>query len=506
MRILILLIGLATWFASAQTHNLNNLSLAQTQSLLKSGAVTFPMLLDHYLNRIEKHDRNGASINSVAILTPNLVQQANAMQQRLDSGDPLGPLFGAFVVVKDNIDIAGIPNTAGSWLMREHIPKKDAFIITQLRKSDAIILGKTNLSEWANFRSNMSSSGWSSLHGQTLNPHDPTRSPCGSSSGSGAAIAADFALMAIGTETDGSVTCPSALNGIVGFKPSLGLLSRTGIIPIAHSQDTAGPMTRNVADAYALFKALLGKDSQDPASYQNVIFPEKLTAGALKGKRIGIVRNLMGYHPRVDQVFEQQLSVLRDAGATIVDNANISTHGKWGEHEYLVLLAEFKAGLNAYLEKSDAPVKSLQDLINKNQQYAKKTMPFFAQDTFITSQNAPTLTDPKYLNALKMSKALTTEQGIDATLATNNLDVLIAPTGSPAWKIDHINGDHFKGSASSASAVSGYPHLTVPMGTVSDMPVGISFLGGHQQDLLIFQVAYDYEQMTHALIVPKATK
>ena len=501
-RILLVFTMLFTATESAAKDSLSELDLKQTQNKLLAKQITAQQLLQYYLDRIDSFDQAGPTLNSIAFINPNAHQQAQQLDQKIQDDLPLGALFGAFVVVKDNIDIANMPNTAGSWLMREHIAKNNAFVIQQLLAQDAIILAKTNLSEWANFRSNMSSSGWSSLHGQTLNPHDTTRSPCGSSSGSGAAIAADFGLLGIGTETDGSVTCPAAVNGIVGFKPTLGRISRQGIIPIAHSQDTAGPMARTVTDVAALFNAMQGKDNADSATFaaQPVRLP--INQGALKGKRLGIVRNLMGYHPQVDALFEQQVALLQKAGATIIDNANIETRGSWNDSEYLVLLAEFKADLNQYLSTHDAPVKNLADAIAQNSQYQKRTMPFFAQDIFIEAQAAPDLSDTNYLNAIKFNRKQAGELGIDTTLKKFQLDALIAPSGAPAWKIDHVNGDHFLGSASSAAAVSGYPHITVPMGTISGLPVGLSFMSRFNQDTMLIEIAFDYEQLAQARVTP----
>jgi amidase/aspartyl-tRNA(Asn)/glutamyl-tRNA(Gln) amidotransferase subunit A len=488
---------------SADKPSFSNLTLAKTQVLLKSGDATLADLVDYYLSRIDKYDANGNKINSVAQLNPVLKQQIASLQSKLDDKEPLGTLFGAVVLLKDNIDAKGMVNSAGSWLMREHKPKQDAFVVARLIAEDALILGKANLSEWANFRSSKSSSGWSSLHGQTLNPHDPSRSPCGSSAGSGAAIAADFALLAVGTETDGSVTCPAAVNGIVGIKPTLGLLSRSGIIPIAHSQDTAGPMTRTVTDAVIMLEAMMGIDPMDHAALAPVSLRQHLKLGGLKGKRIGVMRNMMGYHPDLDQIFEQQLAVFEQAGAIIVDYADIETKGKWGADEYTVLLAEFKADLNQYLAQSKAPLKSLEEAIAKNIEFAPRTMPVFAQEIFIAAQAAPNLDEKAYLEALANSKLLTGVQGIDATLAKHNVDFLIAPTTAPGWKIDHINGDNYMGSAGSASAVSGYPHITVPMGKVQHMPVNISFIGAKLSEALLVQAAYEFEQLTQARVSPK---
>lgn len=492
----------ATRASEAISKQLHELTLNETQTLLRDNTITVTQLSNYYLQRIEKFDDKGPTLNAVVTLNQQLAEQVAALDKKLKSDAPLGTLFGAMVLLKDNIDATGMPNTAGSWLLREHVPSKDAYLVEKLKAQDAIILGKTNLSEWANFRSTMSSSGWSSLHGQTLNPHDTTRSPCGSSSGSGVAVAADFTLLAVGTETDGSVTCPAAVNGIVGIKPTLGFISRSGIIPIAHSQDTAGPMARSVADAVVMLEAMMGEDENDASSIAPAPLAEYLKADGLKGKRIGVVRNMMGYHPQLDDVFEAQLSILEKAGAIIIDNANIEDKGGWNEDEYNVLLAEFKAGLNHYLTKSNAPIKSLQEAIDKNEAAKERTMPLFGQEIFISAQEAPELTDKRYLDALRSAKQKAGKDGIDATLAKYNVDLLIAPTTAPAWKIDHIDGDHFLGSASGAAAVAGYPHITVPMGEVHGMPVNMSFIGGAESEGVLIEAAYGFEQATHARITP----
>lgn len=496
------LVLLISTSAVAQEPELDELNLKQTQELLSQKTLTVVRLVEYYQQRIQQYDTDGLGLNSVAQLNPQVHQQAQALDAKLKTGAKLGKLFGAVVLLKDNIDAKGMANTAGSWLMREHMPTSDAYLVKRLMAEDALILGKTNLSEWANFRSSMSSSGWSSLHGQTLNPHDTSRSPCGSSAGSGVAIAADFALLAVGTETDGSVTCPAAVNGIVGIKPTLGLVSRSGIIPIAHSQDTAGPMTRSLTDAVIMLEAMMGEDPQDSQSLAPIKLSSHLRLGGLKGKRIGIVRNLMGYHPGLDQVFNAQLAILEKAGAILVEDANLETKGSWDEDEYTVLLSEFKADLNTYLAASQAPLKSLQDAIAKNQQFSQHTMPIFGQEIFISAQKSKDLTDPTYVTALANAKRQAGKLGIDATLAKYELDLLIAPTTAPAWKIDHIDGDHYLGSASGPAAVAGYPHITIPMGKVAHLPVNISFFGGALSEGILIEAAYDYEQISQARITP----
>lgn len=503
MKYLVLIIS--TLWVSLQVQaapELKQLSIHSTQQKLAIGEINLQQLADYYLQRIDNIDKTGPKLNSVVQINPNLKQRISLLQQKQAQSQKLGQLFGVFVLLKDNIDTAdGMANTAGSWLLRNHKPKQAAFLVQQLLAQDAIILGKTNLSEWANFRSTMSSSGWSSLYGQTLNPYDVTRSPCGSSSGSAVAIAADLATIAIGTETDGSVTCPSAINGLVGIKPTLGLISRTGIIPIAHSQDTAGPMARSVTDAVLLLEAMMGKDPEDKQSFSPTPLSQHLITDGLKGKRIGIVTNLMGYHPQLDKLFEQQLVYLRRAGAQLIQ-VELSNNGAWAEQEYQVLLSEFKTDLAHYLKRSQAPIKNLQQLIEFNKTYAKKTMPIFGQDIFEESLSTFDINSKEYRQALKASKRLAGKEGIDATLKQHKLDLLIAPTGQPAWKIDHINGDQFLGSATSPAAVSGYPHITVPMGMISGLPVGMSFFAGHLSEGILIEAAYAYEQQSKARVTP----
>ncbi|WP_084407423.1 amidase [Aestuariibacter salexigens] len=485
----------------------DNLSLKQVQTHLADGEYSIEQLAEHYLARIARYDDQGININAVVQINPHWRSRAQTLDNQRKEGQSTGPLHGAIVLLKDNIDTGeGMVNSAGSWLLREHRPADDAFLVQRLRDAGALILGKTNLSEWANFRSTKSSSGWSSLYGQTVNPHDTTRSPCGSSSGSGAAIAADFALMAVGTETDGSVVCPSAVNGIVGIKPSIGRVSRDGIIPISHSQDTAGPMARSVADAVMLLNTMQGKDAADDSTLAPIDLTVALNPDGLRGKRVGILRNFLGYHPDLDRVFEQQLEVLKAAGAELVDPVSMDTRGQWGRGEYQVLLSEFKDGLNRYFESSNAPIKNLQDAITLNEANSAITMPYFGQEIFMQAADSHPLDSEEYQSARQDSLRAAAQDGIDALIAKHNLDVLIAPTTAPAWKIDRVNGDHYMGSASGAPAVAGYPHVTVPMGFVAHMPVGLSFIGGNKQDIKTIEAAYAYEQVSQALRPPRLTQ
>ncbi|WP_042142347.1 MULTISPECIES: amidase [unclassified Pseudoalteromonas] len=484
---------------SSHAHINENLTVRQIHQKMQSDELTSQELVQFYLDRIKKYDDNGNKLNAVVQLNSNALLQAKQLDKYYLQYGKKGPLHGIPVLLKDNIDTNdGMANTAGSYALADNYPNKNAFLVEKLIEDGAIILGKTNLSEWANFRSTNASSGWSGLYGQSKNPYDPTASPCGSSSGSGIAIAANFATLAVGTETDGSVTCPSAVNGIVGLKPTLGTISRSGIIPISRSQDTAGTMTRNVTDAAIMLNSLVAKDKSDSASIDSKVdYLSHLKTDGLKGKRIGIARNLMGYHKKLDDVFEQAVKDLKAQGAIIIDNANIETYGQWNSPEFEVLLYEFKHGLNNYLKhvKGRSP-KSLEALITFNLKHKSKEMPYFEQELFEMAQSKGKLTDQQYLDALEKSKLLTQDKGIDLVLKKHNLDLIIAPTSQPAWKTDWITGDHFLGSASSAAAVSGYPHITVPMGYVHHLPVGISMFGAKLSEGTLIEAAFGFEQAT----------
>jgi len=476
-----------------------NLTIEQIHQQMAKKQLTSQSLVSFYLTRIKQFDQNGVKLNSVVQLNKNALAQAKQLDQYFKQKGLKGSLHGIPVLLKDNIDtIDGMANTAGSLALKDNYPSRDAFLVQQLKNAGAIILGKTNLSEWANFRSTSSSSGWSGLYGQSKNPYDVSTSPCGSSSGSAISVAANFATLAVGTETDGSVTCPAAINGVVGIKPTLGTISRQGIIPIAHSQDTAGPMARNVTDAVRMLSAMVSRDGNDNGAINSEIdYLSHLRKDGLKGKRIGIVRNLMGYHNKLDQVFEQAVQDLKTQGAVIIDNTDIETNGQWDDAEYEVLLYEFKNDLNDYLKNTAEGVpKSLVELIAFNKKNSAVEMPYFDQEIFEMAQAKGELSDKDYLDALKKAKSLTQGKGIDATLKKYNLDLLIAPTVQPAWKTDWVNGDHYLGSATSPAAVSGYPHITVPMGYVLGLPVGISMFSGNLQEGILIEAAYGYEQAT----------
>ncbi len=482
---------------------------------MESGRETSRSLVDQYLSRIAAVDRSGPSLHSVLEINP----EAQAIADRLDAerkaGRVRGPLHGIPILLKDNIATADkMMTTAGSLALAGATPPKDAFIVARLREAGAVILGKTNLSEWANFRSTHSSSGWSGRGGQTKNPYALDRNPSGSSSGSGAAIAANLAAAAVGSETDGSIVSPSNNNSLVGIKPTLGLVSRTGIVPIAHSQDTAGPMTRTVTDAAILLSAMAGHDPDDPAGSGLLARPgptqgaapedymAALDRNSLKGARIGVVRNkLFGSSPLADAIANTAIADMKKQGAVIVDPANIATLGKFGDAEFDVLLYEFKADLNKYLTWLGAasPVHSLADVIAFNNSHKEQELPYFGQEIMTMAQKKGPLTDAKYRAALARNHLLSRVQGIDAVMTKYTLDALVAPTGSPAWLTDLVNGDPGAANAeapSTVTSVAGYPHITVPGGYARGLPVGISFFGRAWSEATLLKIAYAYEQAT----------
>jgi len=493
-------------------ETMNELTIFQIQKHLESKTLTTRAIAEFFLDRIAAIDKSGPMINSIIELNPDAIEIADQLDTERRSGQIRGPLHGIPIVLKDNIDTHDqMTTTAGSLALEGSIAPRDAFLVERLRANGALILAKANLSEWANFRSKHSSSGWSSRGGQTRNPYALDRNPCGSSSGSAAAVAADFCTAAIGTETDGSIVCPAHANGVVGLKPTLGLVSRAGVIPIAHSQDSAGPMARNVADIAIILGCLTGIDPRDPATqtsegYFHNDYTQFLNPNGLKGARLGVARNYFGADPRVDQLIENAIKIMKEQGAEIIDPASITTDGRWGKSEMEVLLTEFKADLNAYLAtlSPGAPVHSLEELIKFNDSHHKQVMPFFGQDRVLAAQQKGPLTGKRYLNALARCRQLTREKGIDAVLLKHNLDALIAPTGNPAWLTDWINGDQSSGpDTSSASAVAGYPHLTVPAGYVCGLPVGLSFISSAWQEPRLIRLAYSFEQASQTRQVPQ---
>ena len=490
---------------------LEETTIAALHDGMQSGRYTARSITEMYLARIDSIDKTGPAINSIIERNPDALRIAEERDAERTAGRVRGPLHGIPVLIKDNIDTADRMRTsAGSLALAESIAPRDAFIAGRLREAGAILLGKTNLSEWANFRSTHSTSGWSGRGGQTKNPYVLDRNPCGSSSGTGASISANLAAGGVGTETDGSIVCPSSANGLVGIKPTLGLVSRSGIIPIAHSQDTAGPMARTVTDAATLLAVLSGVDARDPATASArgrvaASYASVLTPAALKDVRIGVARNYFGFNAAVDRVMDEAIAALRSAGAIIVDPANIVTEGKFGDAEGDVLNFEFKADLNAYLAAlgPSAPHRTLADLIAFNDRNKDREMPFFGQEQFIAAQKKGPLTSPAYRAARAKCLRLSRTEGIDATLAKHRLTAIVAPTGGPAWPIDLLNGDHFTGGSSSAAAVSGYPSVTVPAGFIHGLPVGMSFIGAAWSDGTLIGLAYAFEQATRVRRPPR---
>src|SRR5262245_7150086 len=495
---------------SDQPFEFSELTIAELQHGMTSGNYTARLLTEKYLTRIEAIDRKGPGLNSVIELNPDALAVANALaKERKDKG-ARGPLHGIPILIKDNIDTADkMATTAGSLALVGARPPHDAFIVKKLRDAGVVLLGKTNLSEWANIRCSYSTSGWSGRGGLTKNPYVLDRNPCGSSSGSGVAVAANLCAAAIGTETDGSIVSPASANGIVGIKPTVGLLSRTGIIPISQSQDTAGPMTRTVRDAALLLVAMAGKDKDDPATTESEGKTSDFTIvfdpNSLKGARIGVARNYFGFHDIVEAVMKESLAALKHNGAILVDPADVPNADKVGDAEMTVFLYELKAGLGAYFARlgANAPVKSLKDVIAFNEHNAKREMPYFGQDTLEKAETKGPLTSYEYIEALAKCRRLLRTEGIDAVMDKHKLDALVAPTLGPACVTDLVNGDRWLGSASTAAAVAGYPHVTVPAGFVFGLPVGLSFFGRAWSEPTLIKLAYAFEQATKARKQPR---
>ncbi|HXM45832.1 MAG TPA: amidase, partial [Bryobacteraceae bacterium] len=454
--------------AAPPAFELEEATVADLRKRMTAGSLTSSALTQGYLDRIAAIDKRGPAINAVIELNPDALSIAAALDAERKAKGPRGPLHGIPVLIKDNIDTADrMMTTAGSLALLGSIAARDSVVVERLRAAGAVILGKTNLSEWANFRSSHSTSGWSGRGGLTRNPYALDRNACGSSSGSGAAVSANLCALAIGTETDGSIVCPSSTNGVVGIKPTLGLIPATGIIPIAHSQDTAGPMARTVADAALLLGALTGAD-----------YTKSLDPNGLRGARIGVARDkFFGFSEETDRVIEAAIAAMKGLGAEIVDPADIPTAGKFDDSEGVVLSYEFKHDLNLYLGAlgPKSPVHSLADVIAFNESHREREMPYFGQDLMIKAQTKGPLTSPEYLDALEKDHRLSRTEGIDAVMGKFRLDALVAPTGGPAWCTDLINGDHDPGGSSTPAAVAGYPHITVPAGFYRGLPIGLSF-------------------------------
>ncbi|PYV30795.1 MAG: amidase [Acidobacteria bacterium] len=490
---------------------LEEITLAELRSGIESGRFTARAIAATYLERIERLDRKGPKLNSVIEVNSDALAIAEALDRKGKAGGPRGPLHGLPVLIKDNIATHDrMMTTAGSLALVGSAPGEDSFVARRLREAGAVILGKTNLSEWANFRSSHSTSGWSGRGGLTRNPYTLNRNPCGSSSGSGVAVAANLCAVAVGTETDGSVVCPSSVNGIVGIKPTLGLVSRAGIVPIAHSQDTAGPMARTVADAALLLGALAGVDPSDPATVDaqakgRADYTPFLDPKGLSGKRLGVVRKLFGFHDALDRLMDDAIKEMKRQGAEIVDPVVIESIGKFDGAEMEVLLYEFKADLNKYLASLGpaSPVKSLKEIIEFNELNREKEMPYFGQDLFVKAEAKGPLTEKAYLDALAKDQRLARTEGIDAAMDKLRLDALVAPTAGPAWITDLVDGDHDSGGSSSLAAVAGYPNINVPLGFVFGLPVGISFFGRAWSEPTLIQIAHGFEQATRHRQPPK---
>jgi amidase len=497
--------------AEVNPFELDEVTISQLQDGMKSGKYTAQSLVEKYLARIDEIDKRGPAVNAIIELNPDALSIAKALDQERNAKGTRGPLHGIPVLIKDNIDTADrMMTTAGSLALVGSKPPKDSFVAQRLRAAGAVILGKTNLSEWANIRSSHSVSGWSGRGGLTKNPYALDRNACGSSSGTGAGISANLAVVGIGTETDGSIVCPSSSNGLAGIKPTVGLVSRGGIIPISHSQDGAGPMCRTVRDAAILLGALTGVDPDDSATAASTgksqtDYAQYCDPHGLKGARIGVARKYFGFNDAVDALMEQSLNVMKTQGATLVDPADIATLGKFDDTELLVFMYELKADLNAYLARlgPGAPVRTLQDIIDFNDRNRQKEMPYFGQDLFVKAQSKGPLSEKEYLEAVEKNHQLARTEGIDALMDKYHLDAIVAPTGGPAWLTDLVNGDHSAGGSSNAAAVAGYPNVNVTAGFLSGLPVGISFFGRAWSEPTLIKMAYSFEQAIKARQAPR---
>ena len=486
------------------TFDLEEVTIRDLQRQMSSAELSARSLAQKYLTRIDVVDKHGPAINSVIEINPDALAIAEGLDKERKSGKVRGPLHGIPVLIKDNLDTADrMMTTAGSLALVGSKPLKDSFVAQRLRAAGVVILGKTNLSEWANIRSSHSTSGWSGRGGLCKNPYVLDRNACGSSSGSGAAVSANLCAAAIGTETDGSIVCPSSANGLVGIKPTVGLVSRAGIIPISHTQDGAGPMARTVADAAILLGAITGVDPEDSATAASegrsfTDYTPYLDPRGLQGARIGVVRKYFGFSDAVDALMNAAIDAIKRAGATLIDPADVPTIGKFDESELTVFMYELKADLNAYLARlgPTAPVHTLKEIIEFNEKNREKEMPWFGQDLFVKSEAKGPLTEKEYLDALAKDQRLSRGEGIDAVMDKFQLDALIAPTGNPAWITDLVNGDHVTGGSSSAAAVAGYPNINVPAGDIFGLPVGISFFGRAWSEPKLIKYAYAFEQET----------
>ncbi len=490
---------------------LDEITVAELQDGMTAGKFTARAITQKYLERIEAIDRRGPALNSVIELNPDALAIADLMDAERKAKGPRGPMHGVPVLIKDNIGTADrMMTTAGSVALLGFTPEKDSGVAQRLRESGAVILGKTNLSEWANIRSSHSSSGWSARGGQTRNPYALDRNPCGSSSGSGAAVAANLCAVTVGSETDGSIVCPASANGVVGIKPTIGLVSRSGIIPIAHSQDTAGPICRTVADAAILLAAVAGKDPADSATEgargkAQADYSKFLDRSGLRGARIGVIRKFFDFNDAIGPLMDSLLDLMKREGAVLVNPVEIASIGKFDKSELEVLQYELKADLNAYLAAAGpkVPVHSLKEIIEFNERNREKEMPFFGQDIFLKAEAKGPLTEQAYRDALELNHRLARVEGIDAAMDEHKLDALMAPTAGPSWLTDHLTGDHDTGGSSSLAAVAGYPNINVPAGFVLGMPVGVSFFGRAWSEPTLIKIAYAFEQATRVRKAPR---
>lgn len=512
------LVGLvALWSCSAEPKELRDTptipipeyTVSQLHAAFKKGSLTAEEVVQQYLDRIAAIDDAGPQLNAIITVNPEALAIAQQLDEELKAGITRGPLHGIPVVLKDNIDTHDkMPTTAGSRALSQSFPLQDSYVAKQLREAGAVIIGKANLSEWANFRGEMSSSGWSGLGGQTKNPYDTSRNPCGSSSGSGVAVAANLAVLAIGTETNGSIVCPAHANGVVGIKPTVGLISRSGIIPISFTQDTPGPMARTVEDAVIGLGALTGIDSADSKTLASTTYLRKdyttyLKENGLQGKRIGWYQQPMGAHYKVDSLMHQAIANMEAQGAETVPIEAIWKQ-QIGGASFMVMLYEYKQGLNEYFASlgPDAPIKNLEELIAFNKADSVE-LQFYDQRYLEMANEKGDLESKEYVDALALITRLAGEEGIDRVMAEHDLDAFVAPTGSPAWKTDWVNGDHFQLGSSSPAAIAGYPNITVPMGYVEGLPVGLSIFGTAWSEPTLIEIAYSYEQATQHRVAPE---
>jgi amidase len=500
----------ATATSSIPDFELDEIAIDSLQKAFESGQYSSRSVTEKYLARIQQIDKAGPMLHSVIEVNPDAMKIAEGLDAERKSKGARGPLHGVPILIKDNIDTGDRMNTtAGSLALLGSRAPRDAFVAAQLRKAGAVILGKTNLSEWANIRSSHSTSGWSGRGGLTRNPYALDRNPCGSSSGTGAGVSANLCVAGVGTETDGSVVCPSSANGLVGLKPTVGLVSRSGIIPISHSQDTSGPMARTVRDAAILLSAMAGADTEDSATASSqgkavADYTKFLDPAGLKGARLGVARKYFGFSDAVDQLMETLIAEMKLAGAEIIDPADIPTFGKFDESEMTIFYYELKADLASYLaRRGNTSVKNLKDVIEFNDRNRDREMPYFGQDIFIKSEQKGGLDSKEYTDALALNHQLTRAEGIDFIMDKFKLDALVAPTGGPAWLTDLINGDHSAGGSSNAAAVAGYPNINVTAGNLWGLPVGISFFGRAWSEPTLLKIAYSFEQMTKARQKPR---